>query len=612
MRTLTLLPLLVLSHCSSAQSDRTDSLRSLIGEHITKRSLADTIQAARYRQLTRAFINAGMLDSAAVVAQECVEFMSHANGPFAQEAAWLRHRMQAHKLIGMVSFYRGGYDEALEALQDYQRDASSIGSATDEGAAYNYMSYCFRSMNDNQQAERHAREAIRILGALTPDQDLADAYTGLASTLADEDRIDSAQHYNRLAIAVYDRIGNVANTTNTWLNTADNWARIEAYDSCAVALAHARTGLDQALPDAWMKYHAHRGRMLLATGAIASAGSALDSAMQLAKDLGSAEAMAHVGALQALTAAASGRYREAIALQRSANDALIEDLDLEKSRALTEARLTFEHEQDLAEAEQRIAQQREQKRLFLLIGGLALLCAIALLVLYISTRRSRAIIQRERDVSDKLLLNILPYEVAQELKEKGEAEARLIDQATILFSDFMGFTGVSESLSPQELVEELNVCFKAFDDIITARGIEKIKTIGDAYMAAGGLPAPRTSAPTDVVLAALEMQAFMQERKQIREAQRRPSFAMRVGIHTGPVVAGIVGVKKFQYDIWGDTVNIAARMESSGEPDQVNISEATHELVRHERGLSFSPRGKVLAKGKGELEMFFVQRDEMR
>ena len=252
----------------------------------------------------------------------------------------------------------------------------------------------------------------------------------------------------------------------------------------------------------------------------------------------------------------------------------------------------------------------------------------------------REVVERTRELreakkrTDDLLLNILPEEVAEELKAKGHADAKHFDQVTILFTDFKGFTEASEKLSPQELVEELNTCFKAFDGLITERGIEKIKTIGDAYMCAGGLPVPASSTPMGVVHAALEMQAFMIARKKERDAQGKPAFEMRVGIHTGPVVAGIVGVKKFAYDIWGDTVNTASRMESSGEVGQVNISESTYALVKDavidEDGVAsthrvdphrtsdgtgrplhptftFTPRGKVQAKGKGEMEMYFVQ-----
>ncbi len=217
-------------------------------------------------------------------------------------------------------------------------------------------------------------------------------------------------------------------------------------------------------------------------------------------------------------------------------------------------------------------------------------------------------LRAEKERSDELLLNILPYEVAEELKDTGKAAAKHFDQATVLFTDFSGFTQLSERVSPQELVAELNACFKEFDEVLATYHIEKIKTIGDAYMAAGGLPDPQHGSPRDVVLAALDMQACMVRHKAERDAFGKPFFEMRVGIHTGPVVAGIVGVKKFQYDIWGDTVNTASRMESSGQVGRVNISEATYLLLKNEPGLHFTPRGKVQAKGKGEMEMYFVER----
>lgn len=216
-------------------------------------------------------------------------------------------------------------------------------------------------------------------------------------------------------------------------------------------------------------------------------------------------------------------------------------------------------------------------------------------------------IHKGKKRSDNLLLNILPKEVAQELKKKGYADAKEFNQATVLFTDFVGFTELSTKLSAVDLVAEIDVCFKAFDHIITKHKLEKIKTIGDAYMAAGGLHIPQTSKPADVVRAGLDMQTFIENRKKENEAVGKPAFGMRVGIHSGPVIAGIVGVKKFQYDIWGDTVNTASRMESSGKQGKVNISESTYRLINDMPDFKFEPRGKIETKGKGMIDMFFAE-----
>ncbi|MCB0813641.1 MAG: tetratricopeptide repeat protein, partial [Flavobacteriales bacterium] len=191
----------------------------------------------------------------------------------------------------------------------------------------------------------------------------------------------------------------------------------------------------------------------------------------------------------------------------------------------------------------------------MLMGGALLLLLVAggLFSRNRYVNRSKKQIQKEKDRSEELLLNILPEEVAEELKANGEAEAKLIDQVTVLFTDFKGFTAMSETLSPKELVRDLHECFSAFDNICEKHGLEKIKTIGDAYMAAGGLPVPNDTHAVDTVRAALEIRDFIAEGKARKIAAGLPYFEIRIGIHTGPVVAGIVGVKKFSYDIWGDT-----------------------------------------------------------
>ena len=212
----------------------------------------------------------------------------------------------------------------------------------------------------------------------------------------------------------------------------------------------------------------------------------------------------------------------------------------------------------------------------------------------------------EKQKSDELLLNILPYETAEELKTKGKATARYYNLTTVLFTDFKGFTQISESITPVELVKELDKFFIGFDQVVEDYNIEKIKTIGDAYMCVGGVPARNQSNPIEAVLAGLAITDFMDEMKTIRIKEGRPFWQLRLGIHTGPIIAGVVGKKKFAYDVWGDTVNTASRMESSGEPGKVNISAATHQLVK--KYFECISRGKVAAKNKGDLDMYFVDR----
>ncbi len=211
-------------------------------------------------------------------------------------------------------------------------------------------------------------------------------------------------------------------------------------------------------------------------------------------------------------------------------------------------------------------------------------------------------LRSEKKKSDDLLLNILPSEVAEELKASGTAQTRLHNDVTVLFTDFVDFTIQSSAADPVALVQEIDHCFCAFDDIVTRHGLEKIKTIGDAYMAAAGLPAPHPDGAAAAVRAALEIRDFI----LLRRAQNPAAFTVRIGVHTGPVVAGIVGVKKFAYDVWGDTVNTAARMESSGEEGKVNISAATHDLIKDRFVCMY--RGEVAAKGKGAMGMYFVEK----
>lgn len=213
------------------------------------------------------------------------------------------------------------------------------------------------------------------------------------------------------------------------------------------------------------------------------------------------------------------------------------------------------------------------------------------------------LIEKEQQRSEELLLNILPPAIAEELKREGKAKARYIDDVSVLFTDFKNFTNIAEQLSPEQLVAELDYCFKGFDYIISQYNIEKIKTIGDAYMCAAGL-SPNSGSAIKLVKAAIEMQEFLHDYKMEKIAKNEPYFEARVGINSGPVVAGVVGNKKFAYDIWGDTVNLAARMEQNSEANMINISETTYWKVKYDFDCQY--RGKLAVKNKGEVEMYFV------
>ncbi len=250
-----------------------------------------------------------------------------------------------------------------------------------------------------------------------------------------------------------------------------------------------------------------------------------------------------------------------------------------------------------------LAKQEMQKQALIrngFVGGFAIVLLFSIVVIL-----QRNKVRKEKARSEALLLNILPSEVAEELKEKGSAEAKLINEVTVLFTDFKGFTEYSEKLTPENLVKDIHECFSAFDTIMEKHGMEKIKTIGDSYMAAGGLPSPNQTHATDAVQAAIEIVNFIEERKTRKMTDGLPFIEIRIGIHTGQVVAGIVGIKKYSYDIWGDTVNTASRIESSGEAGKINISETTYALVKTK--FRCEHRGKITAKNKGEIDMYFVE-----
>ncbi|MDM9632666.1 adenylate/guanylate cyclase domain-containing protein [Robiginitalea sp. M39] len=262
-------------------------------------------------------------------------------------------------------------------------------------------------------------------------------------------------------------------------------------------------------------------------------------------------------------------------------------------------RIQYELERDLER------EKDQQAKLFLYIGlGLLVLVILGLINRFLFIRKAKNQIAKEKDRSDEILLNILPEETAKELKANGRIKAKQFQQITVLFTDFKGFSVIAESISPEKLVDSVDYYFRYFDAIVEKHGLEKIKTIGDAYMCAGGIPKQNETHAEDAMKAAIEIRDFVEETKQNPPPNIHP-FEIRIGLNSGPVVAGVVGTKKFAYDIWGSTVNFAARMESKSEPGRINVSESSYQLLKDK--YDFTYRGELEVKNGQVLQMYFAE-----
>jgi class 3 adenylate cyclase len=220
--------------------------------------------------------------------------------------------------------------------------------------------------------------------------------------------------------------------------------------------------------------------------------------------------------------------------------------------------------------------------------------------------KTRAAMAAEQERSEELLRTIFPASIAADLKASRPVQPRHYDLATIMFADFTGFTRLTESTQPAALVQQLHQHFTRFDEIVERNRLETLKTIGDAYFCAGGLPEPNRTHAIDACLAALELQAYLAVSNRQREKLRMQPWKVRIGINTGPVVAGLVGKRRSTYDIWGDSVNVAQRLEAAAEPGRINISASTYHYVN--KLFDLEPRGSIEVKNKPALEMFFVNR----
>jgi adenylate cyclase len=292
---------------------------------------------------------------------------------------------------------------------------------------------------------------------------------------------------------------------------------------------------------------------------------------------------------------------------KKAKDIMEKKSQADKEKHLIEQQKSKE-ENEKIEREKKIANERLQLLTIIMIVILVAI-VIGLYLGFVIWKTNKTLkkqkdeIERKNGRIEELILNILPREVAEELSQKGSTETRYYDFTTVFFADIKGFSALAKQVTPQQLIAELDRTFGQFDEIIRKYNLERIKTIGDCYMCAGGVPNRNKTNPFDVVLASLEIQKWMEDEK----AKRKGDFwEVRIGAHTGDLVAGVIGKTKFAYDIWGNTVNLASRMESVGVIGKVNISHSTYQIVKD--FFDCTPRGEIEVKNMGSVATYFVDR----
>ena len=518
--------------------------------------------------------------------------------------------------LGAVHFNQGDDSKAIEyylqSLQVSEELGDKLRIAT---ALVNIGAVYFNKKVTHDMSLRYYQQSLPLSEELGDYDAIGTASVNMGLIYLERQEIDSAQFFFEKALDAYrqSRFGNVPYALNS-LGKAyalrSDYANAIRYQQEAYQLAEsidARLEMTQASLGLANTYKMK--------GDIESAISSFLEAKSIAEEINVGYQMKDAYEGLAAIYAEIEDFNNAFKYQNMLTNIKDTLYDAEMDKRIQSMTLSFDLDKKQGEIEiltkdkalQELDLQRQKtiRNFTGLVGILLLIMAGGLFHRYRYTQKTNKIIAMEKDRSDKLLLNILPHETAEELKEKGSATPKYYEMVSVLFTDFKGFTSIAEKLSPEDLVEELNQCFLEFDHIIDKHNLEKIKTIGDAYMCAGGIPVKNTTNPMDVVKAGLEIKEYMESLKKEKEARGEDCWEIRIGIHTGPVIAGVVGKNKFAYDIWGDAVNVASRMESSGIPGLVNISGATYDLVKDH--FKCNHRGKISAKNKGEIDMYIVE-----
>ncbi len=518
--------------------------------------------------------------------------------------------------IGINYYRQGKYLESIQALITAAKNYSVIGHNRGLAATYNAIGNVYFDLNDFDNAFKFQFKALEIQSKNNFKKGVAHSLNNIGNIYNETKNFDKALKFYYDALSLQQQFADSLNIALLYNNIGiiyrnkNNISKALEYYLKSIRIKEA-TGNKQGISISY----GNIGNLYLITKDYPLALEYFTKSLSLAKESGSLGD--EKNALEGISKSNANlsRYDKAylFLLQFNALKDSIFAEKMNKQIIELQAKYESEHKENLINTQKAELEKQDLKinhqrmQVYFLIVGVMLLIVLSGLIFFNYKRKKKdaEIITKEKKRSDDLLLNILPAETAEELKLNGHSLAKRFDMVTVLFADFVGFTAYAETQSPENVVKELDFCFSSFDAMLSKFHIEKIKTIGDSYMCAGGVPIANISSPSDVIRCGIEMRDFIKELKKHKAENEVPFLELRIGIHTGPVVAGIVGVKKFAYDIWGDTVNTASRMESSGVPGKVNISGETYNYIKDLFNCEY--RGKIPAKNKGDIDMYFVE-----
>ncbi len=508
----------------------------------------------------------------------------------------------------------GNLDIALDAFFKSAEAATKASSIINEGVANMSIADIYSLKGNSSTAETYYDTAIELLRKTDDSVSLATALSNAGDEYFNTKNYDTALQYFEEAGLIFKKaksvIGMAYYKGSVGMVYAEQGKEVLAKEHLSEAIAMLEKlqdyyGISAFLPylsDIYARQNDIPSALKYAKRSLELATAHGFKEQSSAANLQLSQLYEQVGNL----AESYKYYRNHIAYRDSVNNikSVQETANLRTNYEVSQKQV----EVDLLEKESEIQQLKEKRQKNLNYASVIALVLIILLALglyhrYNFIKKTNRIIEEEKNRSEKLLRNILPDETALELKQKGKVKAKKFESVTVLFTDFKDFTHSSSNLTPENLVRSVDYYFSKFDEVMVKHGLEKIKTMGDSYMCAGGLHFHEADHALKMVQAAFEVGQIMDDTKKIAEENIMP-YDIRIGIHTGPVVAGVVGTRKFAYDIWGDTVNVASRMESSSETGKINISESTYKLIKDKFDCDY--RGELEVKNKGKMKMYFV------